>query len=112
MKDQKKSLLVVKSEDRLSIEQAERLKKMVDSAVNKLGMECIVIDKGLDASVCHDNSELISAMQIQIESINKMTANNQRLIALMAEMLANMSGGAEEIQPTKVYLDGSPMNGQ
>lgn len=55
---------------------------------------------------------LVRSLQDQVDAMNRMIQNNQHLIALMAEMLANMSDDGEEIQPVKAYLDGSPLVGK
>ena len=79
------SLLVIKANQPLSAERLKALKVTAKNIEADLGMKVVVIEEGLEPSVHHDLSGLVSALHAQAESIGNLAAVTQSVLAEMLE---------------------------
>ena len=98
--ESKKSLLVVKTQQSLSLEQMAKMKEMIGPLAERCGCEVLIADENFDASIHSDIRPLLEA---QLEA----QRNTYELLLTLIEALGEDQGVDEDSIPA-FHLDGTP----
>ena len=99
MSDSRKGLLVVKTEQLLCPEVRAALTNHLEAMADRLGVEMLIADGGLDAGLYRDLAPMLER-QIELQQ-----ETNQLLEALVIALAEE----ADPDAPPLTYMDGSPV---
>jgi len=98
------SLLIVKAQAPLKLEQRKAIRDWAKETESRIGMDVLVVEPGIDVDVHRDIGPLIDAMQAQTAAITDLVAVNQELIAsILDDERVDLDGEA------RVDLSGRPI---
>jgi hypothetical protein len=105
----KKSLIVIKADQVISMERVNLLQQMIRQSGVGESFDVIVLDDGVDASVYRDLDPLVKAIQGQCKAIADLTEATAQSVALTAELLEIITQDDDDEVPSS-YLSGAPIN--
>lgn len=74
-------------------------------AMERLGMECIILEKGMRGEVSRDLSGIVQALEAQTQAINALAESNRQVIDYLIAQEVDEEEGASK---PRTYLDGTP----
>lgn len=98
MTERAESLLVVKSSERLTVEQMELIRSFSSPLAEKMGMQLAICDEGMDIGIASDLAPTLNRL------LEEQRKTNQLLLMLIEAM--GEEGGDEDQEPTR-YIDGT-----
>lgn len=99
MSEHAESLLVVKSSEKLTVEQAERIRSFSIPLAEKMGMQVAICDASMDIGIASDLAPTLNRL------LEEQVQTNQLLMMLIEAM------GEEDADPDDepvTYMDGTP----
>jgi hypothetical protein len=107
--EQRKSLLVIKSEQILSHKQAEMMRESLGPIAYELGFEVLILDSNMSAEVHRDTSKLEQTLALLAEAMDNQTHQLFHLVeqnAQLIEMLLQPPDDEEMQFKPSATLDG------
>lgn len=99
MSERAESLLVVKSSEKLTVEQMELIRSFSSRLAEKMGMQLAVCDEGIDIGIASDLAPTLNRL------LEEQRKTNQLLVLLIEAMVQEDNPDAEPL----TYMDGSPV---
>lgn len=98
MSEHAESLLVVKSSERLTVEQMELIRSFSSPLAEKMGMQLAICGEGMDIGIASDLAPALNRL------LEEQVQTNQ-LLLLLTKALSEEGG--DEDQDPQTYMDGA-----
>lgn len=103
MSGRAESLLVVKSSERLTVEQMELIRSLSSPLAEKMGMQLAICGEGMDIGIASDLAPALNRL------LEEQRQTNQLLLLLIDAL--SEEGSDPDAEP-KTYMDGTPVGYQ